>query len=296
MPLASIVIRTKNEERWLGRVLKAIAQQTWAEREVIVVDSGSTDTTLTIARHDSAKIVELAPRSFTYGRALNRGVQEAKGEFIVALSGHAVPASQTWLATLLAPLKDPIVGAVYGRCIPLPGCNPFDAKAIRCHFGTQRQIQTANHRFSNANGAWRKDVWEFEQFDERLPATEDQAWAAALLRRGFVIVYEPKAVVCHSHNRTPAQIFRTTQAEVAAMKWLDQSSEQWSVAKMLWLWARSTLGGWRTTWQYRSHWRWWLYCPTYYLAQQYGYYRGLRDPLFSTYPHAHPQDRPPVSA
>lgn len=295
MALTSIIIRTKNEGKWLGAVFNAISRQSWKEREVIIVDSGSIDNTLTIAHANGARIYEIPPDSFTYGGSLNRGVREAKGEFIVALSGHAVPATEYWLETLVSSLKDPKVGAVYGRCIPFPDCNPFEAESILRYFGTDRMVQRYNFRFSNANGAWRKEVWARHPFDDKLPATEDQAWGKAILGLGFIIIYEPRAIVSHSHNRTPRQVFLTTRAETAAMKWLLGSQEHWSMTRMLLQWVRSTTRGWLTVWQLRGHWRWWLYCPVYFVAQKYGFYRGFRDPLYTVYPHANSHSYSSVS-
>lgn len=44
----SIIIRTKNEEKWIGENLKRLANQTYKNFEIIIVDSGSTDETLNI--------------------------------------------------------------------------------------------------------------------------------------------------------------------------------------------------------------------------------------------------------
>ena len=42
----SIIIRTKNEERWIGRCLESIFKQNYKNFEVIIVDNESTDKTL----------------------------------------------------------------------------------------------------------------------------------------------------------------------------------------------------------------------------------------------------------
>ena len=48
MPEASIIIRTKNEEKWIGECLNRLFNQTYRDFDVVVVDSGSTDRTLEI--------------------------------------------------------------------------------------------------------------------------------------------------------------------------------------------------------------------------------------------------------
>ena len=105
MSLASIVIRTYNEERYLEPLLEAIAKQEGLETEVIVVDSGSTDRTCAIASRHACHIVTIAKSEFSFGRSLNRGCAAAKGDYLVFISGHCVPVDEWWLQNLVVPLR-----------------------------------------------------------------------------------------------------------------------------------------------------------------------------------------------
>ena len=69
----SIVIRCYNEAAHIGKLLYGILQQTESHIEIIVVDSGSTDGTLRIAKQYPVKIVEIKPEDFSFGRSLNAG-------------------------------------------------------------------------------------------------------------------------------------------------------------------------------------------------------------------------------
>jgi len=62
----SVVIRAFNEERHIGRLLRGISEQTMEEVEIIVVDSGSTDKTVSIAGEYQANIVTIPPSEFTF--------------------------------------------------------------------------------------------------------------------------------------------------------------------------------------------------------------------------------------
>jgi glycosyltransferase involved in cell wall biosynthesis len=79
----SIVIRCYNEEENIGRLLTGIFEQSINDIEVIVVDSGSTDRTFSIASSFPVSIHNISPREFSFGRALNVGCTAATGEFIV---------------------------------------------------------------------------------------------------------------------------------------------------------------------------------------------------------------------
>lgn len=73
----SIIIRCLNEEKHIGRLLAGIAEQTLQEVEVILVDSGSTDATLSIAEHFPTRIISIRPEDFSFGYALNVGCAAA---------------------------------------------------------------------------------------------------------------------------------------------------------------------------------------------------------------------------
>src|SRR3989344_1548655 len=97
-PEVAIVIRARNEERWIGAVLNALFKQTYKNFEVIVVDSGSRDKTLEIARKFPVKIFSIPYENFSYPYALNFGISKSSAiKYIVVLSAHSIPISDTWL-------------------------------------------------------------------------------------------------------------------------------------------------------------------------------------------------------
>ena len=111
----SIVIRAYNEEKHVGRLLEGINQQTVKDVDVVLVDSGSTDSTISIAESFGARIVNIRPEEFTFGRSLNYGVGEAKREFVVIASAHIYPVYPDWLETLLRPFQDDTIALTYGK-------------------------------------------------------------------------------------------------------------------------------------------------------------------------------------
>ncbi len=92
-PLISIIVRTKNEEKLIDKCLSAVFNQSFKDFEVIVVDSGSQDKTLELAKQYPVKIIEYRhiDNNFKPGRALNLGIQNSSGKYIVMLSAHCVP-------------------------------------------------------------------------------------------------------------------------------------------------------------------------------------------------------------
>lgn len=143
---ASLIIRTKNEERWISACLKSVFAQNEKDFEVIIVDNESTDSTLfKVEQFPVEKIVHC--REYIPGKSLNLGIAKAEGEFIVCLSGHCIPTNESWLKNLLKNFKDPKVAGVYGRQEPLSFTSPADKRDLMLVFGPERRIQKKRQLF-----------------------------------------------------------------------------------------------------------------------------------------------------
>ena len=201
-----VVIRTLNESELLGRCLDTLrAQQGAFQLDVVVVDSGSTDGTVDIAREHGARVIEIAPADFDYSTALNVGIEEARGELVVLLSAHAIPLDDLWLSRMTAPFADAQVAGVTGGQVPWPGAPWWEVVRLRRAFGDGRRAWSRGNSdglmFSNAASCIRRGAWRDEPFT--LPAAEDLDWAQRMVAAGRAIVYEPAATVYHSHDESP---------------------------------------------------------------------------------------------
>lgn len=198
--MISVVIRAKNEARWLRQCLTAVSLQTCGPFEVILVDNASTDGTAAIAKEFGCRILFIDDAHFSFGRALNIGIHAAQGELIAILSGHCIPLNEKWLTCLSAAFVDKQVSGVYGRQEPLPDSDPFDKRDLWTTFGLERRVQKKDFLFHNANSMIRRRVWEETPFNEVISGVEDRDWAKKVLGKGYSIVYEPSASVHHYHG------------------------------------------------------------------------------------------------
>ena len=158
MILASIIIRTKNEERWISSCLRSVYSQTYTNFEVILVDNNSTDRTVEKAKKFPIKLVTI--EDFFPGKAINDGIQKSSGKYIVCLSGHCIPTSNDWLKNLVADLNLKDVAGVYGRQESLSFTSDIDKRDLLITFGLDKKIQIKDSFFHNANSAFRKDIWK----------------------------------------------------------------------------------------------------------------------------------------
>jgi len=214
----SLVIRAYNEEQHLPRLFDGIARQTVEDVEIILVDSGSTDSTRAIGEAAGARIVQIPSGQFTFGRSLNWGIRAATRELIVIVSAHVYPVYPDWLRTLLAPFADRTIALCYGKQ-RAPSAARFSEQQVFLQWypakGCPRQ---ATAFCNNANAAIRKSLWEKHAFDESLTGLEDIAWATWAKSQGHAISYVAEAEVIHVHNETPHGIFNRYRREAMAFK------------------------------------------------------------------------------
>ena len=214
----SIVIRAYNEEKHLGRLLEGIARQTVKDVEVILVDSGSTDSTVAIVESFGARVVRIPSAEFTFGRSLNFGVRAATRELVVIASAHVYPVYPDWLASLLRPFNDEIVALTYGKQRG-PDFAKFSEQQIFHQWYPDVSKPRQETVFcNNANAAIRKSLWERNPYDETLTGLEDLAWAKWVKEQGYAIAYVAEAEIIHVHNETPHGVFNRYRREAMAFK------------------------------------------------------------------------------
>jgi len=201
----SVVIRAKNEAKWLASCLDAVRLQDYEDVEVIVVDNQSTDATRQIAGDFGCTIVDISDEDFNFSRALNIGIAAGSKRLVAIVSGHCIPADDQWLTRLAMHFSNADVVAAYGRQQPLPDTSAVDKRDLWITFGLDRRVQQRDYFFHNANSMIRRSVWEQVPFNENIHGVEDQDWAKKVLNDGLKIVYEPTARVFHHHGIHHAQ-------------------------------------------------------------------------------------------
>jgi rhamnosyltransferase len=228
-PLVSIVLPTRNGAATLPSLLDAIArQQVGFPFEIIAVDSSSSDGTADLLRGRVDRLISIPGDAFDHGLTRNLGIEQAGGELIVLLVQDALPASDSCLAALTAPLlaNERIAGA-YARQLPRP-----DASAITRHYLARwvassdagRTIAVADRAelealdpmarlercaFDNVCSCIRRSIWRQHPF-RRTPIAEDIEWATEVLLAGYRLAYVPEATVVHSHDRSARYEFTRT--------------------------------------------------------------------------------------
>lgn len=83
MSLVSILIPAYNAEEWIGETINSALNQTWHKKEIIIVDDGSRDATLQVARRFESKLVKvIAQDNRGASAARNKALEFAQGDYI----------------------------------------------------------------------------------------------------------------------------------------------------------------------------------------------------------------------
>jgi glycosyltransferase involved in cell wall biosynthesis len=200
MPTVSIVIRALNEAEHLPALLSGLLRQNRQPDQVILVDSGSVDDTVAIARAHGSGVVHISPADFSFGRALNRGCAEATGDIIVIVSAHVYPLDEKWLDLMVAPFERPEVGLVYGGQTGDSRSHFSELELLHKWFPDVSDDDQQTPFCNNANCAVRAEAWRALPYDETLTGLEDLDWAKRALAAGWKLVYRAEARVAHIHN------------------------------------------------------------------------------------------------
>ncbi|MGC9456459.1 MAG: glycosyltransferase family 2 protein [Halothiobacillaceae bacterium] len=216
---ATVLIPVKNGGDLFVRVLERVmTQETPWPYEVLVIDSGSRDGSVDVAKNLGARVVEIAPQDFGHGKTRNLGVSLAQGDYVAVLTHDALPVDEHWLKNLVeATSSAPDVAGAFGRHLAYDHASIVTRQELKVHFAgfgdSQKTFRLDDperyqcdegyrqflHFFSDNNACLRREVWRQFPYPE-VDFAEDQAWAKQVIEAGFAKVYVPEAAVYHSHD------------------------------------------------------------------------------------------------
>lgn len=242
MSSTSVVIPVRDGERFLEELLESVLSQ--SPQEVLVIDSGSRDRSLEIARRaKGVGVVQIAPAQFGHGRTRNLGAQKTSGELIAFLTQDAVPVTGWLDAYREAFSANAGLGAAYGPHLPRPETSPMVARELIAFFAAMAptgepcvQGPDAMPFLSNVNACYSRKCWAAVRFPD-LPYAEDQAFAAAMLEAGWLKAYLPDAGVLHAHDygavgfaRRYFDEYRGLRTAIGYVEPIDVRTTVWDIA------------------------------------------------------------------
>lgn len=194
----SLYIPCFNVKIYLKACLEAVLEQSYPIEEILVIDDGSTDSTLEIARQFPVKIIKHA---FNKGLASSRNtaIKNAKGDFLASLDADCVP-QKDWLEKLMVNFSSSKIAGVGGRL--QEGSTTKITKQWRAVHMKQEWGEKKTNAIPflfGSNSVFRKDILiNLGGYNENYRNNyEDVDISQRVKKAGYTLVYEPQAVAYH---------------------------------------------------------------------------------------------------
>lgn len=186
-PLVSVVIPVYNDEKYIQECVKSALNQDYENLEVIVVDDGSSDSTLKILQTFGEKIHYIHQENRGTAAALNKGIQNASGELIAWLSSDDLFLPKKIERQVEKFLEKPLLELVYTDWIMIDSQGK-EVKVVHCPSPPVERfvLEMLQENFINGSSiVIRRECFEkVGYFDETLPADSDGDMWFRMLKKG----------------------------------------------------------------------------------------------------------------
>ena len=215
----SVIIRTRNEERWIGYVIQSVIGSL-DKPEIIIVDNKSTDKTLEIVKHfiqapdletkdfqqpvnsGNTRIKIKNIENYSPGKALNLGIKHASNKYVLVISAHCV-LNKINIKNHIIQLKK--YACVFGNQIPVWNGKKITKRYLWSNFVNKKvenmYSKLENRYFlHNALAIYDKSILKKHPFNENLVGKEDRYWAKKIIKNKKKILYDPSLEAFHHYT------------------------------------------------------------------------------------------------
>lgn len=201
-PLVSILIPAYNAEHWIGETLDCALGQTWPNKEVVVVDDGSTDGTLAVAREYGGEGVTVVTQENQGGCvARNKAFSLCRGDYIQWLDADDILAPDKIERQMDARQENDddwvMLSGPWGHFFFHPDKVEYRRDSLWCDLSpVEWMIRKLSENVFMTNSAWlvsRKLTEEAGPWDERLHKDQDGEYFARVMAASHAVRFVPDA-------------------------------------------------------------------------------------------------------
>lgn len=201
----SVIVLTKNSQKYIRLCIESILKQTYPDFEIIVVDAGSKDETISILEGYKNKTnlpfrIEGVPPNTSIGKARQIGLEKSKGEILAFIDSDVELPHENWLKNMSKPLHDETVAGVQtlAKC---KDTDPQILKKIHSSFEYKNTVIDINHYeiVGTSHLLIRKNLIERVGGIRDICSSEDLEVTKKIMQSGYKFIYLPTEKCYHYH-------------------------------------------------------------------------------------------------
>lgn len=206
----SFITTVFNEQDSIAAFLESLDKQTLKPDEIVIVDGGSTDKTLSVISNFQFLIsknkIKVISKKGNRSVGRNEAIKKATSDIIVVSDAGCI-LDKDWIKKITEPFKDKKIDVVSGYYYPITH-NVFE-KCLACYTcAMPDKIDGNNFLPSSRSVAFKKSAWkQVGGYPEYLETCEDLVFDKNLKKAGFKFVFQKEAVVYWPQRKNPVQAF-----------------------------------------------------------------------------------------
>lgn len=198
-PLVSVVMPVYNSEEYLRRAMESVFKQSYKNYEFIIIDDGSTDTSLDIINEYKDKIIYFYQDNSGVSAARNKGIGLSKGELIAFLDSDDLWYPEKLQVQVDAYLKEPEAALIHTEVDKQPdfkGYIKIRPDALQARHKSFIEVFKATNLKTPSVMIPKKVLNSIGLFDEALPTAEDKDLFLRCCYNNLVLYIPQELVYC----------------------------------------------------------------------------------------------------
>ena len=203
--MVSVILRSRNEERYIGFALQSLHDFFGYDLEIVLVDNESTDNTIRVVNsfeYLDIKKTNINKNDYTPGKALNLGLQNCSGEIVLCMSSHCQITNLNF-NKIKRKLQDNV--AVWGKQIPIWDGKKVSRRYMWSNFKDEDQTNyfcELENRFflHNAFCFYKRETLVDNKFNEKNSGKEDRYWVNDMIKKGHQVYYDSDMICNHFYT------------------------------------------------------------------------------------------------
>ena len=221
-----VIIPTYKPDEGFIRCLELLGVQTYPVSHIYIINTGQeyydalmSNRSLPHSVRAITSVMHITADEFDHGGTRRAAVERSDAEFFVMMTQDALPADETLIEKLIAPLElDDHIAVSYARQLPATGASETERYIRGFNYPSKSVVKSSQDVYtlgvkayfcSNVCAAYRRSYYdEAGGFVNRTIFNEDMILAAGLVKKGYSISYTAEARGYHSHNYNCKQQFK----------------------------------------------------------------------------------------